>query len=112
MKEIKAYVHANRIGAVIAALKNSAAWDGAVGEDTHNLTVYVVKGSLVPVDARERHYSVELGEEVVNEYKLELTCADQHADDLVETIRLSARTGQPNAGWVFVTDVAQAVPIS
>lgn len=122
MKEIKAYVHANRIGAVIAALKGSAAWDGAVegaggaggtgAGDTHNLTVYVVKGSLLPVDERERHYSVELGDEVVNEYKLELTCADEHADELVEVIRTSARTGQPNAGWVFVTEVARAVSIS
>lgn len=115
MKEIKAYVHANRIGAVIAALKGSSAWDGAVGRggtDTHNLTVYVVKGSLLPVDERERHYSIELGDEVVNEYKLELTCADEHADELVEVIRTSARTGQPNAGWVFVTEVARAVPIS
>lgn len=114
MKEIKAYVHANRIGPVIAALKGSAAWDGATGlsKDTHNLTVYVVKGSLVPVNERERHYSVELGDEVVNEYKLELTCEDQHVDELVETIRTFARTGQANAGWIFVTEVARAVPIT
>lgn len=27
MKEIKAYLHSNRVAAVIAALKNSGAWE-------------------------------------------------------------------------------------
>ena len=53
MKEIKAYVHANRIAEVVAALKDSAAWQAAPGANPHNLTVYIVKGSLVPIDDRE-----------------------------------------------------------
>ena len=110
MKEIKAYVHANRIGEVIAALKASAAW-GAADDGRHNLTVYVVKGSLVPIDARERHFSVELGDEVVNEYKLELLCDEPHVDELVQIIRRVGRTGQPSAGWVYVTELQQALPI-
>jgi len=46
MKEIKAYVHSNRIADVIAALKASSVWS-AGGNGDHNLTVYMVKGSLV-----------------------------------------------------------------
>ncbi|MDZ5455684.1 MULTISPECIES: P-II family nitrogen regulator [Azohydromonas] len=110
MKEIKAYVHAHRIGEVIAALKASAAW-GAADGGQHNLTVYVVKGSLVPIDEREKHYSIEIGDEVVNEYKLELLCEEPHVDELVAIIRQVGRTGQPRAGWVYVTDVQQALPI-
>lgn len=110
MKEIKAYVHANRIAEVIAALKSSDAWGQADG-GRHNLTAYVVKGSLLPINERERHYSVELGDEVVNEYKLELHCDDEHVNDLVEIIRRTARTGQSNAGWVYVTEVQQALPV-
>lgn len=111
MKEIKAYIHRNRIADVISALKNSSAW-AAAGNGEHNLTVYMVKGSLVPLDDEERHYSVDLGEEVVNEYKLELHCIDDHVDELVDAIRSAGRTGQPKSGWIYVVEIASAVAIT
>ncbi|MFY9327211.1 MAG: P-II family nitrogen regulator [Georgfuchsia sp.] len=110
MKEIKAYVHRNRVADVIAALKGSAAWS-ATGTDDHNLTLYMVKGSLLALDKGERHYSLDLGDEVVDEYKLELHCEGGHVDELVEVIRTSARTSQTNSGWIYVTDIIRAVPI-
>jgi nitrogen regulatory protein P-II 1 len=110
MKEIKAYVHSNRIADVIAALKASSVWN-AGGNSDHNLTVYMVKGSLVPLDDAEKRYSVELGEEVVNEHKLELLCSDEYAEELVEIISRVARTGQATAGWVYVVDIAQAIRV-
>lgn len=111
MKEIKAYLHAHRIGAVVAALKSSAAWTAA-GKGGPNLAVYVVKGTLLPLDEGERQYSVELGDEVVNEYKLELLCDAAHVDEVVGLIRQHGRTGQATAGWVYVTEVEQALPIA
>lgn len=110
MKEIKAYVHANRIADLIAGLKSSPVW-GNPDHDEHNLAVYVVKGSLVPLDDAERHYSLELGEEVVNEYKVELHCHDEDVPALVEVIRRAARTGSTLAGWIYVVDIASAEPI-
>lgn len=112
MIELKAFVHANRIGEVIAAIKASAAWTACEKDGPPNLAVYVVKGSLLPVDPRERQYSVELGGEVVNEYKLELLCHEEHADELVSIIRKAGRTGQANAGWIYETLVLRAVPIA
>lgn len=110
MKEIKAYVHRNRIAGVIAALKESDAWSAAESGD-HNLTVYMVKGSLLPLEGGERHYSLDLGDAVVNEYKLELHCADGHVNDLVKVIHAAARTGQSNSGWIYVADIVIAIPI-
>ena len=110
MKEIKAYIHRNKIAEVIDALKTSVAWT-SVGNDEHNLTVYMVKGSLVPLDEGERRFSVELGDEVINEYKLELHCSEEHVDELVKIIVASARTGNANAGWVYVMDVVTAIPV-
>lgn len=75
------------------------------------LAAYVVKGSLLPIDEHERHYSVELGSEIVNEYKLELLCEDAHVGEVVKIIRGVGRTGQRCAGWVYVTDLQQAQPI-
>ncbi|MCY1188786.1 hypothetical protein D9M73_299430 [compost metagenome] len=71
----------------------------------------MVKGSLVPLDEGERRFSVELGDEVINEYKLELHCSEDHVDELVKVIVASARTGRANSGWVYVMDVVSAVPV-
>lgn len=111
MKEVKAYVHRSRIADVIAALKDCPAWDDRRGGGRHNLAVYVVKGSLVPLGSGERHYSVDLGDEVVEEYKLELLCEDGEVDQIVGVLHAAARTGQTIAGWITVTDVARALPI-
>jgi len=111
MKEIKAYVHRSRIADVIAALKDSPAWGGARGGRRHNLAVYIVKGSLLPLDSDEQHYSMDLGDEVINEYKLELLCEDSEVEPLMAAITSAARTGQTVAGWITVIDVVSSTPI-
>lgn len=111
MKEIKAYVHGNRVADVIAALKDCPAWGTERAGRRHNLAVYVVKGSLLPLDPGEQRYSMDLGDEVVNEYKLEMLCEDTEVDGIVAVVQASARTGQPDAGWITVTEVAQAIAI-
>jgi nitrogen regulatory protein P-II 1 len=111
MKEIKAYVHQSRIADVIAALKESPAWGGERGDRRHNFAAYVVQGSLLPLDDDERHYSMEIGDAVVNEYKLELLCEDSEVEALVATLVSAARTGQAIAGWVTVTNLSHSVPI-
>ena len=112
MKEIKAYVHRGRVADVIAALKASPAWGNARQAGQHNLAVYLVKGSLMPLDDEERHYSLDLGDEVVNEYKLELLCEDGDVDALALTIADAARTGQAQAGWITVSDIVRAIPVA
>jgi len=111
MKEVKAYVHRSRIADVIAALKACPAWSAARSDRRHNLAVYVVKGSLMPLDSDEKHYSMDLGDEVVNEYKLELLCEDSEVDEIVAALHGAARTGQLVAGWITVTNIALAIPV-
>jgi nitrogen regulatory protein P-II 1 len=96
MKEIKAFIHRNRAADVIRALK---------GAGYGNLSVVDVKGMLAALDERERDYSIELGEETITEVKLELVCEDGRADEAVRLIRENGRTGQPEAGWVYVSEV-------
>lgn len=112
MKEIKAYIHNHRIADVIRAVKESGLCntDGTLG--CRNLAVIPVQSLLKAVDAKEQHYSIELAEAVINESKLELICEDRQADALVEIIERAARTGQAEAGWVYVSDIIQAVPVA
>ncbi|MEW5756459.1 MAG: P-II family nitrogen regulator [Pseudomonadota bacterium] len=97
MKEIKAFIHRNRAADVIRALK---------GAGYGNLSVVDVKGMLEALDEREREYSIELGEETITEVKLELVCEDGRVAEAVRLIKENARTGQPQAGWIYVSEVA------
>ncbi len=102
MKEIKAFIHRNRIADVVHALK-------AVG--FRNLSVIDVKGMLRALDPQEQRYSIEIGEKVITEVKLELVCAAARVADAVALIRENGRTGQPQAGWIYVSDIEAAYPI-
>jgi len=103
MKEIKAFIHRRRIGAVLEAVKRC---DG-----THNINVVLVQSLLQPVDASEQRYSMDLAEPVIHEYKLELLCEDAQAALLARVIAEAARTGQAEAGWITVTPVESATQI-
>lgn len=103
MKEIKAFIHRNRVADVIRALK---------GAGYTNLSVVDVKGMLAALDEREREYSVELGEETITEVKLELVCVDENrAAEAVRLIQENARTGQSEAGWIYISEIQAALPI-
>jgi nitrogen regulatory protein P-II 1 len=54
---------------------------------------------------------MDLGDEVVNEYKLELICEDNEVEALTTALTDAARTGQAIAGWITVIDVVSAAPI-
>ena len=49
--------------------------------------------------------------EIVDEFKLELHCADDQVEDFVNAISKAARTGQTNAGWIYVVELITAQPI-
>jgi nitrogen regulatory protein P-II 1 len=111
MKEIKAYIHNQRIADVIRALKESGQCNANADAGCRNLAVIQVRILLKAVYAREQHYSIELAEEVINESKLELLCEDHQVDELTEIIERVGRYGQAEAGWIYVTDIVKAIPI-
>ena len=112
MKEIKAYVHRNRIADVIDALEGSGLVARTSVPGVRNINVTSIHSLLKPVDTIEQQYSVELGEAVIAEVRLELVCEDDQVDALVELIEKTARTGQVVAGWIIVSDIVQALVVS
>ncbi len=102
MREIKAFIHRNRIADVVRILKDAG---------FQNLSVIDVKGMLKALDTREQNYSVEVGEKVIVEIKLELVCENEQVDEAVNLIREHARTGQALAGWVYISEIMTALPI-
>ena len=96
MKEIKAYIHRTRIGDVVYALRRAG---------FQNISIVDVKGTLKALDSREEEYSIEIGNKIITEVKLELVCASPKVNEAVCIVRANARTGQPNAGWIYVSSV-------
>lgn len=111
MKEIKAVIRRQRIGAVIEAIKETGFAAAGSASRARNISVAAVQSLLPAIDAREQHYSLELGEPVIQEYKLELLCEDGDVEALVKAVALAGRAGQEEAGWIYVTDVGNAVQI-
>ncbi len=102
--EIKAYVHRNRIADVVNALYNAG---------FKNLTVIDVEGMLKALNSNEQRYSVEIGQKVVTEVKLELVCeTENRTAEAVSLIREHAKTGQPSAGWIYLTEIQSAIEIT
>jgi len=102
MKEIKAFIHRHRISDVVHELKQAG---------YKYISVVDVLGLLKALSSQEQQYSVDLGTKVVSEIKLELVCDDHQLDDAVDIISRQGRTGQKTAGWIYVTEVVQAVKI-
>ncbi len=103
MKEIKAFIHRNRVADVVRELCQA---------NFRNLSVIDVKGLLKALDNRERDYSIEIGDSVITEVKLELVCQDEVGVALaVNIIRQHGRTGRPDAGWIYVSDISETYSI-
>jgi len=102
MKELKAFVHRNRISDVVHELKQAG---------YKYISVIDVLGLLKALSSQEQQYSVELGTKVVSEIKLELVCDDHQLDAAIDIISRQGRTGQKTAGWIYVTEVEQAIKI-
>lgn len=102
MKEVKAFIHRNRIADVVHALKTAG---------FRNIFVIDVKGMLKALDSQEQQYSIEIGEKIITEVKLELVCEADKVNQALALIRDNGRTGQPNAGWVYVSEIESAYPI-
>ncbi|MBP7659593.1 P-II family nitrogen regulator [Dokdonella immobilis] len=103
MKQIKAFVHRNRVSDLVHALE-------AAG--FQRLSLFDVKGLLRALSAREQEYSVEFGDQVISEIQLELFCDDTDVARAVEIFRLVGRTGHADAGWIYVSTIEQSLPIN
>ncbi len=103
-REIKAFIHRNRIADVVDALYKA---------DFRNVTVIDVQGLLKALDSKEQRYSVEIGQKVITEVKLELVCeGEARMTQAVEIIREHARTGQAHAGWIYVSGLLSRTEIT
>lgn len=102
MKFIVAIIQPHRIDAVREALTDA----GVSG-----LTVSEVRGYGRQRGHKEVYRGAEYNINYVPKLKLEIAVDDDKADDVVETLARSARTGKIGDGKIFVFDLLSAMRI-
>ena len=101
MKEIKAFMHRGRAADIVHALL-------AAGFD--QVSLVDVKGTLHAITPREADYSVEYGESMITEVKLEVVCNDDQVDRVLALLRSQGRPSRAS-GWVYVSDIERSMPL-
>ena len=102
MKQIKAFVHRNRVSDLIHEL-------AAAG--FQRLSLFEVKGLMRALNAREQQFSVEFGGQVISEMQMELFCDDADLPKALEIFQRVGRTGKADAGWLYVSPVETVLMI-
>lgn len=102
MKQIKAFVHRNRVSDLIHELEAGG---------FKRLSLFDVKGLLRALSAREQQYSVEFGDQMISEVQMELFCEDGDVTRALEIFQRVGRTGRIEAGWVYISNVEQVIAI-
>ena len=102
MKQIKAFVHRNRVSDLIHEL-------AAAG--FQRLSLFEVKGLLRALNAREQQFSVEFGGQVISEMQMEVFCEEEDLPRALEIFQRTGRTGRTDAGWLYVSNVESAIAI-
>lgn len=103
MKEIKAYIRANKLDEVVQALENAGATDmtiipiEAIGKDLDDVSVYL-KGVL----DKYKYNKVA---------KLEMVCTAEDVSTFTDAIREHGYTGQPGDGMIFIGNIEGAIKI-
>lgn len=105
MKEIKAYIRQSHINQVVEKLLEADA-PGITIVDVHPVGYgydpnYFESRSL-PVFERHKHWNI---------VKLEVVCADEEVERLVQVIQEHSRIGERGDGMIFLSEIFDAVRI-
>ncbi len=102
MKKIEAIIQPHKLEEVKEALK-------AIGID--GMTITEVRGHGRQKGHKEIYRGMEYHVDMLPKVKLEMVVPDARAEQVIQTLVQSARTGKIGDGKVFVYDVADAVRI-
>jgi nitrogen regulatory protein P-II 1 len=102
MKKIEAIIQPHKLEDVKEALK-------AIGID--GMTISEVRGHGRQKGHKEVYRGMEYQVDLLPKVKVEMVVADQRANEVIETLAASARSGKIGDGKIFVYDVAEAIRI-
>ncbi len=103
MKEVKAFIRAQKAEAVLDALEEL---------DISDITLLDVMGvGQHMADPHESKYSIKIVKKYADLAKVEIVCKAENVDRVVETIRKTGYTGRKGDGMIYVSPVETVVKI-
>ena len=97
--------------AIIKPFKLDEVRDALTGIGVHGMTVTEVKGYGRQKGHTEIYRGTEYAVSFLPKLKIEVAVPSDHVDKVVDTITLTAKTGQIGDGKIFVLGIDQAVRI-
>ena len=102
MKKITAYIQPFMLQKITDALHRI---------HIRGMSISEIKGFGKEKDGAYPHHSRDYVVEFVPKVKIEIICADEEVDSIIETIRKNARTGRRGDGKIFVANIEKAVSV-
>ncbi len=102
MKKIEAIIRHFKLEDVKAALTES---------DVHGMTITEVRGFGRQKGHTEMYRGTEYAVDFVPKVKVEVVCAQEQLQTVIDTIMRSAQTGQIGDGKIFVSDLTDIIRI-
>lgn len=100
-----------KIEAIIRHFKLEDVKNALTEHNVHGMTITEVRGFGRQKGHTEMYRGTEYAVDFVPKVKMEIVCAGDHAQTIIDCIMRSAQTGQIGDGKIFVTDLADIVRI-
>jgi nitrogen regulatory protein P-II 2 len=97
--------------AIIKPFKLEDVRDALIAVGVHGMTITEVKGYGRQKGHTEIYRGAEYAINFLPKVRIEVACADDEADKVVEAIATAAKTGQIGDGKIFVMPITQALRI-
>jgi nitrogen regulatory protein P-II 1 len=100
-----------KVEAIIRSFKLDDVKDALTENGIHGMTVTEVRGFGRQKGQTERYRGAEYKVDFVPKVKVEVTCADDALQKVIDTILRAAQTGQIGDGKIFVSDLQDVIRI-
>lgn len=100
-----------KVEAIIRSFKLDDVKDALSENGIHGMTVTEVRGFGRQKGQTERYRGAEYKVDFVPKVKVEVTCADDALQKVIDTILRAAQTGQIGDGKIFVSDLRDVIRI-
>ena len=100
-----------KVEAIVRHFKLEDVKNALTEQGVHGMTVTEVRGFGRQKGHTERYRGAEYTVDFVPKVKIEVVCADDNLQNVIDTVLRSAQTGQIGDGKIFVTDLQNSIRI-
>ena len=100
-----------KVEAIVRPEEATEVMEELAARGVHGITAYEVRGSGRQKGFVEHYRGLEIKANVLPKIKLEIVVKDYRVEEVVEGIKVAARTGKVGDGMIFLSPVQDAIRI-